>query len=224
MGGLYAQVLPFALGAAVSPTLLTLELLILAGKTQPKARAWFFVIGATVVLIAFALLCVSVLSKAGDADGGPVNPWTIVIDSTVIVLLLALGVRQLTHKKPAGEQPSKIKQHIASAKVPVFFGVGALAMMGNFSTLVLYIPAVHIITRSADPSSTKLGVGVMLLVITLLPLWLPVLAVSVVGHRSDPLLARVNAFTTKYQRQVNAGICFVFAAIVAVDLIQKLTS
>jgi hypothetical protein len=223
VSSLYAQVLPFALGAAVSPTLLTLEFLILAGKVQPKVRAWFFVVGATVVLIAFALLCVSVLSKAGDANGGPVNPWTIVIDGVVILLLGALGIRELRHKKPADAEPSKLRRRMATAKAPVFFGIGALAMMGNFSTLVLYIPAVHIITRSTDQTSAKVGTGLMLLVITLLPLWLPVLAVSIVGHRSDALLAKVNVFTTKYQRQVNAGICFVFAAIVAVDLVQKLT-
>jgi hypothetical protein len=223
VSSLYASVLPFALGAAVSPTLLTLEFLILAGKAQPKVRAWFFVIGASVVLVAFGLVCVSVLGKASDANGGPVSPWTIAIDAIVILLLVALGIRELRHKKPATEQPSRLRRYAATAKAPVFLGVGALAMLGNFSTLVLYIPAVHIITRSSDSTSTKVGAGVMLLVITLLPLWLPVLAVSIVGHRSDPLLAKVNAFTTKYQRQVNAGICFVFAAIVAVDLLQKLT-
>jgi len=216
-------VLPFALGAAVSPTLLTLELLILAGKVQPKVRAWFFVIGATVALDAFAALCVSVLGNASDADGGPVSPWTIAIDAVVIVLLVALGIRELRHRKLATDQPSRLRQRISTAKAPVFLGIGALAMLGNFSTLVLYIPAVHIITRSTDAASTKVGAGLMLLFITLLPLWLPVLAVSLVGHRSDPLLAKVNGFTTRYQQQVNAGICFVFAAIVAVDLVQKLT-
>ena len=222
MPSLYASVLPFALGAAVSPTLLTLELLILAGKTQPKIRSWFFVIGATATLVAFALLCVSVLGKASDADGGPVSPWTIAIDSIVILLLVALGIRELRHKTAASDQPSRLRQRAATAKAPMFLVVGALAMMGNFSTLVLYIPSVHIITRSTDSVSTKIGAGLMLLVITLLPLWLPVLAVSIVGHRSDPLLAKVNAFTTKHQREVNAGICFVFAALVAVDLVQKL--
>jgi len=222
VSSLYAQVLPFALGAAVSPTLLTLELLILAGKAQPKVRSWFFVIGATVVLIAFAFLCVSVLGKASDADGGPVSPWTIAIDAIVILLLVALGIRELRHKKPADAQPSKLRERMATAKAPLFLGIGALAMLGNFSTLVLYVPAVHIITRSTDPLNVKVGTGVMLLIITLLPLWLPVLAVSIVGHRSDAFLAKVNAFTTKYQREVSAGICFVFAAIVAVDLVQKL--
>ena len=223
MSSLYAQVLPFALGAAVSPTLLTLELLILAGKAQPKIRAWFFVVGASLVLVAFALLCVSVLGKASDANGGPVSPWTIAIDVIVIVLLVALGVRVLTRKKASTDQPSRLRMRVSTAKAPTFFIVGALAMLGNFSTLVLYIPAVHMITRSTDPFPVKVGAGSMLLIITLIPLWLPVLAVSIVGHRSDPLLTKVNVFTTKYQRQVNAGICFVFAAIVAVDLVQKLT-
>jgi len=220
---LYANVLPFALGAAISPTLLTLELLILSGKTQPKARAWFYVIGATAILLLFGLLCVFVLRKSPDADGGPVNPWTIVIEAVIILLLAALGVRQLRPAKTAGEKHhSSVKDKLATAKLPFFLGVGAVAMLSNFSTLVLYLPAVHVITRSTDPASVKFGAGIMLFVITILPFWLPVLAVTVLGHRSDAFLATVNAWTTKYQRQVNAGICFVFAAIIAVSLVQKL--
>ena len=223
MTGLYASVLPFALGAAVSPTLLTIELLILSGRNQPKARAWCFVIGATVVLVAFGVLCAFVLRRSPDANGGPVNPWTIVIEGVILLLLVLLGVRQLRPAKTAGEKRhSSVKDKLATAKLPFFLGVGALAMLTNFSTLVLYLPAVHVITRSTDADTAKVTAGLMLLVITVLPFWLPVLAVTILGHRSDALLAKVNGWATRYQRQVNAGICFVFAAIIAVSIVQKL--
>jgi len=223
MSSLYASVLPFALGAAISPTLLTIELLILSGKAHPKSRAWFFVIGATTVLLIFGLVCVFVLRKSPDADGGPVNPWTIIIEALIVLLLVFLGIRQLRPAKTAGERHhSSVKDKLATAKLPFFLGVGAVAMLTNFSTLVLYLPAVHVITRSTDPAATKLTAGLMLFVITVLPFWLPVLAMTILGHRSDAFLAKVNAWATKYQRQVNAGICFVFAAIIAFSLVQKL--
>jgi hypothetical protein len=39
MSSLDVEVLPFALGAAISPGVLTFELLMLSGKAQPKLRA-----------------------------------------------------------------------------------------------------------------------------------------------------------------------------------------
>jgi hypothetical protein len=224
VSGLYASVLPFALGAAVSPTLLTVELLILSGKTQPKARALFFAIGASIVLLVFALLCATVLRQSADANGGPVNPWSIVIKSIIVMLLLALGIRQLRPGKTAGEQhQSRVQSMLQTAKLPLFLGVGAMAMLTNFSTLVLYLPAVHAITRSTDPISTKVGAATMLFVITILPFWLPVLAVMIVGHRSDAFLTKVNGLAIRHSRQINAGICFVFAVLVAVSVVQQLT-
>ena len=39
MGALLVSVLPLAIGAAISPTLLALQLLVLTGATKPRARA-----------------------------------------------------------------------------------------------------------------------------------------------------------------------------------------
>jgi len=216
MSGLYASVLPLALGAAVSPTLLTVELLLLSGKTQPKARAWLFAVGATTFLLGFALVCLLFLRKAPDADGGPVNPWSIAIKAVIVLLLVGLGARQLRPSKTAGEQhQSRVAARLQTAKLPFFFVVGLVSMATNFSTLVLYVPAVHEITVSTDDVATKVGVGVMLLVITLAPIYLPVLAVSLLGHRSDAVLAKLNAYVSAHSRQIDAVICFAFAALVA---------
>jgi hypothetical protein len=219
---LYASVLPYALGAAVSPTLLTIELLILSGKRHPKARAWSFVLGASLALLAFAALCLTVLRQSPDANGGPVNPWSIVVKGLIVVLLLVLGVRALRPGRTAGEQhQTRVQAMLQSARTPAFVGVGAVAMATNFSTLVLYVPAIHEITRSTVELVTKLGAGLMLFVITVLPLYLPVAAVTVVGHRSDALLAKVNGITTRHSRQISAGICFVFAALVAFSAVRE---
>jgi hypothetical protein len=61
----------------------------------------------------------------------------------------------------------------------------------------------------------------MLLLIEITPILLPVLAVTVVGHRSDALLARVNGFATRHSRQINAAICLVFAALIAYSAVKE---
>lgn len=222
MSDLLLRVLPFALGAAVSPTLLTLELLILTGKTDRKARAWMFVIGAAVTIFAFGLLAATVLRNAADADSAPPNPWSIGIKGVLALVLLAMGIRQLRPAKTAGEKHhSRTEARMQTAKAPVFLVIGAVAMLLNFSTLVLYLPAIHLIVHSGDPTSTRWVAGMMLWLITITPIVLPVLAVSIVGHRSDAFLARLNAWTTAHSRQINAGICFLFAVLLGYSAIKE---
>jgi Sap, sulfolipid-1-addressing protein len=225
MASLYVEVLPLALGAAVSPGVLTLELLILSGKVQPKLRAWLYLTGAALVLVAFSFLALTVLRNVSEATGGPPNPWSIGVKSVIALGLLALGLRQLHPKKTLGEvHQSRVKGRLQTAKAPAFVVVGIVAMLSNFSTLVLYIPAMHVINLSDDPVSTKVTAGLMLLIITITPILLPVLAVTVVGHRSDALLARVNGFTGRHSRQINAGICLAFAALLAYSAVKEARS
>ncbi len=221
MSSLYLDVLPLALGAAISPAVLTLELLILSGKVQPKLRAWLYLLGAVVVLVAFSILALTVLRNVSEATGGPPNPWSIATKAVIALGLIALGLRQLHPRKTLGEaHQSRVKERLQSAKAPVFVVVGMVAMLSNFSTLVLYIPAMHVINLSDDGDTTKVTAGIMLLLITITPILLPVLSITVVGHRSDAMLVRVNGYATRYSRQINAGICFLFAALLGYSAVK----
>ena len=53
MGTLLATVLPLALGAAVSPTLFTLEVLVLSGCRHPVSRGRAVAGGSAVMLILY---------------------------------------------------------------------------------------------------------------------------------------------------------------------------
>ena len=115
-----------------------------------------------------------------------------------------------------------MKERLQGAKAPVFLVVGMVAMLSNFSTLVLYIPAMHLISVSDDDATMKIAAGLMVVLITITPLLLPVLAVTAVGHRSDAMLARVNGYATRYSRQIDAGICFLFAALLGYSAVKDL--
>lgn len=212
------SVIPFALGASISPAALTVELLILTGKNKPKARAWFYLAGVGAVLGIFALLALTILRNLSDANGGPVNPTTIVVKLLLGVLLAGLGARQLHPAKTQGEkQQSKVEKALATAPLPFFAGIGAIAMLTNFSTLLLFLPGMHEITRSSDTMGMKMIAGAVLFGITMTPLLLPALAVTTLGHKSDSVLASLSGYVAKFSRQINAGICFAFAAILLFD-------
>lgn len=214
MTSLLAHVLPFALGAAVSPTLLTLELLILTGRHNPKVRAWAFVAGAAATLFIFGVLAAFALRNV-NLTGAP-SVASVAARVVLVVLLVGLGRRSLRPKnQPEAGHESKLRRRLADAGLGFFAGIGVLAMLTNFSTLVLFLPAMHLTVHADASTSDKWLVGTIVWLIAITPLVLPVLVVMLFGHRSDALLARASDFTAAHSKQISAGICFLFAALLA---------
>ena len=183
MGNLLAAVLPLALGAAVSPTLLALQLLVLSGGAHRLVRAWALATGAALVLAAFSLVCVTALARVRPHHGHKsATDATILIASGV--LLGALAIRSRIRKPTVGERhTSRISDRLTVAPSVWFVGVGAVGMVVNFSTLLLVLPAVHEITHSTADTTAKATVFVVLYVIVLLPVLVPVVAAQLLGAR-----------------------------------------
>jgi hypothetical protein len=217
MGSLLIGVLPLALGAAVSPTLLALQLLVLSGGGNRLARAWALVVGAALVLGAFSLLCVTALSRLR-----PHHAHRSLTDAAVLilsgVLLAVLAVRSRIRTPTVGEKhTSRTGGRLASASSPWFIGVGAVGMVVNFSTLLLVLPAVREIVHSNVGASDKVVVFVVLYVIVLLPVLVPVLLAQVLGRRADHALDATHRWIGRNSRTIGT----VIEAVFAVYLVTK---
>jgi hypothetical protein len=211
MGQLLVAVLPLALGAAVSPTLLALQLLVLSGPTHRLARAWSLALGAALVLGAFSLLCLTALqhiqphhARKSATDAG------IFIASGV--LLGGLVVRSRVHRQTPGENhSSKTAERLTTAATPWFVGAGALGMVVNFSTLLLFLPAIHEITRSNASPPDKVAAFAILYVVVLLPVLVPVVFASVLGRRADGPLDATHQWVGRNSRTIGTVIEATFA-------------
>ncbi|MFM2437504.1 MAG: Sap, sulfolipid-addressing protein, partial [Actinomycetota bacterium] len=128
MNDLLTQVLPFAIAAAISPTVLTVVVLILAGAHKPLARAWAFALGGVLFTIVFVFLSVTVLGNLSDANSGHQSTVSRVVKVALAALLLGLAVRQLVRARKAGPATgsSKWQKRLAGARTVDFVGVGAL--------------------------------------------------------------------------------------------------
>jgi hypothetical protein len=216
MGSSLAPVLPLALGAAISPTLLALQLLILSGTTHRLARAWALVAGSALVLAAFCVLCLTALARAQSGHGHKsATDATVLIGSGV--LLGALAVRSRIRRPTAGEQhTSRISQRLATASSAWFVGVGAVGMVVNFSTLLLVLPAVHEIVRSDADSTAKAVTFVVMYVIVLLPVLVPVVLAQALGSRADHALDATHRWVGRNARTIGTVIEAVFAVYLVV--------
>jgi len=222
MGQLLVAVLPLALGAAVSPTLLALQLLVLSGPVHRLARAWALALGAGLVLAAFSLLCVTALQHVR-----PHHAHRSATDATILiasgVLLGALAVRSRLRRATPGEKhTSATAGRMATAATPWFVGVGAFGMVVNFSTLLLVLPAVHEITHSSASASDRAVAFVVLYVIVLLPVLVPVVLATVLGRRADPVLSATHAWVGRNARTIGTVIEAVFAVYLLVKGVRSI--
>ncbi|MGO9083558.1 MAG: GAP family protein [Streptosporangiaceae bacterium] len=214
MGALLARILPLALGAALSPTLFALEVLVLSGRRRPLARAWAVAAGSAVMLVSYVVLGLTLLSNLHARHGR--SPVDAAIDLGAALLLALLALRT-PHRRPTAAEAhhSRTSSRLQSASTLSFFGVGAIGMLVNFSTLVLFIPALHQISRSTVPGLDKYLAGLVLLLITLLPVLIPAGLVTALGPQAGPILARINTFVSGHSRQITAGLEILFAILLA---------
>ena len=213
MGSLLAIVVPLGLGAAISPTLFALEVLVLSGRRHPVARAWALAGGAAATLIAFSVLGLTLLQNL-HAGRHHRSPADATVDLAAGVLLALLAARALHPRKTAAESHhDRTQRRLADAPTILFVGVGGLGMLVNFSTLLLFLPALHEISRSSVSLAGKGAAWLVLLVITLLPVLIPVTLVVMLGRRASSLLERLNRFVGGHSRQITVSIEVLFAVV-----------
>ena len=223
MTALLASVVPLAIGAAISPTLLALQLLVLTGRNRPLARAWALAAGAALVLAAFSVLGLTVLDHLHPPAHGHHSLRGAVLMFIAAALLAALALRSLLKRPtPAEQHKSRTAGRLETAPTGWFVGVGALGMVVNFSTLVLFLPALHEITRSSvDLVGRSVAFG-LLFVIALLPVLVPVVVVSAAGERAAPALDATHGFVTRHARQIGIVIEVVFAVYLVIKGVAEL--
>jgi hypothetical protein len=206
--------LPFALGAAVSPAVLTVVVLILASGSHALKRAWLFALGGTILTALFIVICRTLLTQVGGSGDGP-HAIDQVIDA-VLAGVLGLGaIIILTRHRKASAKPGRVQALLGSNRSLVFLGLGAAAMALNASTLVIVLAGSHHITMSGAPLDAKVLAAFLLLAGAVLPLVIPPLLVTVSGTRADAFLHRLNTFTTAHQRAINATVLAALAVLLA---------
>lgn len=209
MGQTLGIVIPLAAGAAVSPAVLTLQLVTLSGRISPLARSW--AIAGSYALVLAGLVVVGLLLAASTGGSGTASETEAAVKLAAAVLLAVLGVRMLTR------QPKPPKDHgdASASALGRYAAIGGVLMITNVTTAVLFIPAVHDVGVADISVEEKAGALALVFLITLLPAAGPPLGATLLGDRAQGALTKLNGFTTRHKRAINAGICFAFSAFLA---------
>ena len=209
-------VLPYAVGAMISPFVLTVQALILASGIKPKLRGWIFVLGCAAFASAFIAAVYAGLSRLSVPPSKP-SPVMQGIEISLGILFLVLAARVYLHKKRPGEEhETRVHHMLATAKPWAFFVVGLAVMATDLSSLIIIIPGVRAIQETQGAIALQVIALAIILLLTLMPALLPVGLATVFGRRADRFLAWLNHYVTKNSKIITAGICVILAGFLLV--------
>jgi hypothetical protein len=193
---LLPRILPIALGAAISPVVLIVNVLLLSSSSRPIARSAWYSIGCAIIIVAFGIAGVTVIAGVSTA------PTTVaaVIHLAVGTASAAFAIRALVR----GPNPPPKKEDVApehkrdqEAWRFVFAGLGAMGI--NMTTLVLYLSLDAEIVRSQVSTVDDAVALAIADVIILLPAWLP-LALTIFAPRfAHRVFGPLNDFLTRHK-------------------------
>jgi Sap, sulfolipid-1-addressing protein len=142
----------------------------------------------------------------GDTGFSTSDTLQAAINISFGALLAAVGVRALL-------RPPKPKEPKADARTPSMRGsflAGVGGMASNVTTFALYIPALALIAGSGLPLRQQGVAALIILVITLMVAWVPLVLAVVVPGASSRLLPSLGSWMTANNRwiQVVLGLGF----------------
>jgi hypothetical protein len=220
---LLLTILPLALGAAVSPTVLVGIILILSISDRPKLSGIAFYIGAISLLLIVVVAGMILGKGVAVASGRPPSMTSAYIDLAIGIFLILLGIRRVI-KKGDGLDTSKFLGKSKSAGSEfmknMILGVGIFAV--NFTTTVLVFAAGKDIGLSSAGFADKLTVIFILTIITLLVIEIPLLVYFAMPDRSEKILEPLNVWMQNNTRYLMAAVMFAFGIYLSIKGIRAL--
>lgn len=193
----FLEMLPFALGGAVSPVLLTAMTLFLATPGRGRRNGFAFLLGTVVVSVIFTVVMYFVLRRVGLAHPSKSTAHREAIVDVVLGALLVLWAAIRVIRGPHAAKP-KTKPEGHPVGVIAAFLSGLALMATNLSTLPLYAVGIRDVGTSRLPGTEQIVLLVALTVIILIPAWLPLVIMLVAPRKSAELLATMRTWLSMH--------------------------
>jgi len=211
MSDLLTSVIPLALGAAISPTVLAANVIILGGR-RAITRGLVFTAGFATVL---AGLTVSGLVITHHAQPSATRVQiTHDVYGLLGVVLLSLAVISLLRSRTKSDTGTPV--HTSKPEVDrglfAVFALGFGLMISNLSTILLYLPAMHTVSGSSASTGAKITAVAVAALITSIPATAPLLLRIALPKRSAPIFGAINRFVTDHQRAITITVEIAFGA------------
>ncbi|MHB8896576.1 MAG: GAP family protein [Candidatus Geothermincolia bacterium] len=200
MSSLIPQLIVVGLLASISPVAVTVLVTLMLTK-KPLRNALSFLVGFTLVLVAIGVIAVFILHIGTSKGNHAIDAW---IDIGLGVLCLALIPHSLMRKAKADKQRTKPLKTVEA------LGIGAVTMMINASTIVIYISGTHDIVAAHLSAVKDVEALAILTAVTLVTLIIPIAIYAIFPKKSDRLLGSLKVWLMKHQKMIGIVILAIF--------------
>jgi threonine/homoserine/homoserine lactone efflux protein len=216
MGQAIGQMLPAAVGVAISPLPIVAVVLMLVSR-RGRANGPAFVAGWVVALAIVGAIVLAVASGAGASDSGEPATWVSIVKLALGVLLLLVGVRQW-RGRPRDHSDGSMPKWMSALDTftPVkAAGAGALLAGLNPKNTLLAIGGAAAIAGTGIATDDQVVAYAVFVLIATAGVGTPVVLALVMGNRSAKLLDA----TKDWMAANNAVIMAVLLLVLGVKLI-----
>jgi threonine/homoserine/homoserine lactone efflux protein len=215
MGSTIGDILPLALGVALSPLPIVAVILMLFTKNARKTSLGFLVgwfLGVTVVAVAVVFIA----NPAQQATGGEESLLYAIVHIALGLLLLVAAYRDWKKRPKPGEEVAvpKWMASIDSFTVGKALGMGALLSGVNPKNLALILSAGVTIAAAGLDATQTIVVLVIFIFIACVSVAAPVVVYLVLGDKATPVLNSWKAWLTYNNATVMMVLFLVFGVVV----------
>ena len=218
MGEAIGQILPMAVGVAISPLPIIAVILMLV---TPRARVNGpgFVVGWLIGLTVIGILVIGVAGPAGASGGDGPAMWTLWLEAVLGLLLLVVALRQFRGRPHDGATAPMPKWMgaIDGFTPPRAIGAGAVLSSVNPKNLLLAVGAATTIAQTGIPTGEQAIAYLVFALIATIGVASPVVIFFALGDRAPDLLERMKG----WMGQNNAVIMAILCLIIGVKLIGQ---
>ena len=216
---LLATVIPLGLGAAFTPSLLALQVLIVSGDPWAR-RAMAVALGNALAFGLFGALFLLGFAQARPATGADADLVGILIRAAAGIAMWAFAAWLFVpHPALRDRVESDITAYVRRASSWVFFGIAFLLSIKDVSSFLALLPALHDISVGSVSLPEKAFLLLVLYLLALLPVLLPPALRLGFGHRVDPFFQRVYRFTMDHQFPIVGVMCAIIGTYLVVSAV-----
>lgn len=214
MGSVIGDILPLAIGVALSPLPIVAVILMLFSKNARGTSLGFllgWILGLSVVSVAVVLIA----NPAQQATGGTASPLSAIVHVLLAVLFFFLAYRNGTKRPKPGEQaemPTWMRG-IDTMTAGKALGLGAALSGVNPKNLALAVSA-GVVIASAGLNSTQTIIALVTFIgLGCISVATPVIVALVLGDKAAPTLNNWKAALIQNNATVMMVLFIVFGAI-----------
>ena len=216
MGQAIGQMLPFAVGIAISPIPIVAIVLML-GTDNARSDSLSFLAGWILAMAAAGVILLAVVGSADPTDDGAPADWSSSLRLILGIVLLALAVKQWRKRPGPGQDAPMPKwmdavEGLTPAKSA---GLGAIVSVVNPKNLILIIGGAAAISQTGVSGSDQAIAWAIFIAIATIGVAAPVVIYFVMGDNATHILDDLKAWMGRN----NAAIMSVILVIIGAKLI-----